>query len=83
MGGVILLGVEDNSSITGIGSIVYANEWVMNIARNNVVPTISVTFSTLEIEGQQIGIIEVPKGKDKPYQTSDYRFMVRVSSTNR
>lgn len=38
LGGVILLGVEDNSSITGIGLIVNVEEWVMNIARNNVIP---------------------------------------------
>ncbi len=83
LGGIILLGIEDDGTITGLEPEVNSEEWVMNIARNNVIPPIGISFSAIEFTGFQIGVIQVPKGKDKPYQTSDFRFLVRVGSTNR
>ncbi|MCP4147249.1 MAG: transcriptional regulator, partial [bacterium] len=35
------------------------------------------------IEKKRIGILEIPKGKDKPYQTVKHQVLVRVGSTNR
>ncbi|HFS66707.1 MAG TPA: ATP-binding protein [Flavobacteriia bacterium] len=40
-GGILLLGVEDNGDITGVQeSNKNYEEWITNIARNNVNPTI-------------------------------------------
>jgi ATP-dependent DNA helicase RecG len=80
-GGTILLGVEDDGSVRGITE---ANElWVSNICRNNIVPAVDLNCYATAFEGKQIFVIEVPKGKDKPYQTNRNQFIIRIGSTNR
>lgn len=83
LGGVILLGVEDSGELTGIDKSFTYEEWIMNIARDAVIPSVIPNFKIVEINNKLIGIVEVPKVKDKLYQTTDNRFFVRVGSTNR
>lgn len=82
-GGTILLGVDDDKTISGLIDEKSFEEWVMNIARNSINPAINIEYSELDFEGKTLGIINVPKGKDKPYQANDNKFYVRVGSTNR
>ena len=85
-GGVILFGIADNGEIEGAGKKGGKNineEWVMNIARCNIVPAISVEYSDIQIENKRIVLIKVPKGNDKPYQTNKSQYLVRIGSTNR
>ena len=82
-GGVVLLGIEDNGEIQGLKNPRNYEEWISNLTRNNVIPHISVDYTESVLEGKKIGIIRVPKGKDRPYQNSSGRFYVRVGSTNR
>ena len=81
-GGIILVGVDDSGKIEGIEKNPKYEQWIMNIARNNVLPGLRVDFSFFEIEGKIIGLISVPKGKDKPYQALN-TYYIRVGSTNR
>jgi ATP-dependent DNA helicase RecG len=81
-GGVIVIGVADSGSIVGLDTTRNFEEWVMNIARTSVTPALSVLYEQVEIEGKKLGVITVPKGADKPYQTGD-KYLVRVGSTNR
>lgn len=83
-GGVILLGVEDTGSISGVNTDdKNYEEWVTNIARNNVIPAIDVSIDTVIAEDKTVLLIDVPKGRDKPYQTQQFLFLIRVGSTNR
>ncbi|MFC2141104.1 ATP-binding protein [Acidobacteriota bacterium] len=82
-GGVILLGVEDNGEISGLTGNKNIEEWAANIARNNVIPAVSIKYDEVEIENKKIAVLEVSKGKDKPYQTVKHQFLIRVGSTNR
>ncbi|MCZ0943261.1 MAG: putative DNA binding domain-containing protein [Gammaproteobacteria bacterium] len=61
-GGVILLGVEEGGQISGLTrSREEAEEWVMNIARNNLQPpTTPVWTSVLMEDGSTVGIVELP-----------------------
>ena len=61
-GGVILLGVEKDGRISGLTrSRGEAEEWVMNIARNNLQPpTTPVWTSVLMEDGSPVGIVELP-----------------------
>ena len=61
-GGVILLGVEEDGQISGLTrSREEAEEWVMNIARNNLQPpTTPVWTSVLMEDGSTVGIVELP-----------------------
>lgn len=82
-GGVVLLGVDDSGSIIGLDSSTKYAEWVTNISRNNVVPPIDCVYYEAKLSDTSIGLIEVPKGFDKPYQTTDGKFLIRVNSTLR
>ena len=83
-GGVILLGIDDLGKIIGINPDDFDyEEWVCNISRNNVIPSILVEYSLIQIDTKKIAVINIPKGKDKPYQTVDGKYLVRVGSTNR
>jgi ATP-dependent DNA helicase RecG len=82
-GGVIFLGVEDTGTIAGLNARENVEEWVSNIARNNIIPPIHTQYYEIEIHQEKIGVIEITKGKDKPYQTINHQFLIRVGSTNR
>lgn len=81
-GGTVLVGVEDDGTITGVDAS-KCEEWVTNISRNNVSPAITIDVKTAIHDGKIVLIIKVPKGKDKPYQTNDGKFWIRAGSTNR
>ncbi len=88
-GGFILLGVEDDGQISGLtrGSIV-AEEWVMNIARQNIQPPVIPVWSALAMEsGRTVGVVELPADSPgKPYKArrrSAWITHVRVGSTSR
>ena len=84
-GGTILIGVEDDGIITGISAdrLSHMDEWISNIAGNNMIPSISPVFRIEEIENKKIAVIEIAKGVSKPYQTIDGKYWIRVGSTNR
>ena len=82
-GGIIFIGVSDNGKIEGIEKNKNFEEWVADISRNNVIPSLNLNFSTFIINNKEIAVINIPKGKDKPYQTNDSKFLIRVGSTNR
>ncbi len=82
LGGSVLLGVEDDGRITGIRPP-HNEEWISNIARNNITPAILPHIKIVEIDEQKIAVIQIPKGTHKPYQTLDGKFWLRVGSTNR
>jgi ATP-dependent DNA helicase RecG len=82
-GGSILIGVEDNGMISGVGNPAALEEWVANICRQNVIPAIQVLIQIEKYLDKNILHIEVPKGKDKPYQTNKNQYLIRVGTTNR
>ena len=81
-GGVLIIGVADNGAIKGLDEE-NVEEYFSNIARNNIIPAIDVQVDNLVLDGRNIVVVSVPKGKDKPYQTLNHQFLVRVGSTNR
>jgi len=82
-GGTLLIGVADDGTILGISDRKNYEEWIANIVRNNVVPSICTDFSLIAFGDKKIAVVSVPKGKDKPYQTRDSKYYIRVGSTNR
>ncbi len=74
-GGIILVGVEDNGDITGMERTDF-EEWVSNIARQNIIPALNPVVCTVSTDKKNIGVIEIPKGEYKPYQT-------KIQDTNR
>ena len=88
-GGVILFGVEDDGQISGLTrSQKEAEEWVMNIARNNLQPpTIPVWTSIVMQDGSVVGIVELPADSPgKPHKAKRGQAWVtytRVGSESR
>ncbi len=88
-GGVILLGVEDDGAISGLTrSREAAEEWVMNIVRQNLQPAIIPVWACIEIEkDKDVGIIELAADSPgKPYKAKRGRAWVtfiRAGSTSR
>jgi len=81
-GGIILLGVNDQKIVTGISTEQALEEWVMNIARDRIMPALEVEFHQHRLDNKRLAEITVPKGKDKPYQTGG-KYYIRIGSTNR
>lgn len=88
-GGQVLLGVEDDGEISGLTrSSGKAEEWIMQIARDHLVPSIIPTWEVTEFEGGTIvGIVTVPaNAPDKPYkckQGAHWVTKVRAGTTTR
>ena len=88
-GGLILLGVEDDGSVTGLArNRGEAERWVMNIARQNLQPEVIPHWSSVALEGEKVvGIIRLPSDSlGKPYKAKCgqcWTTYVRVGSTSR
>ena len=88
-GGFILLGVEDDRQITGLArSRKEAEEWTMNIARQNMQPVINPIWTCIEMDDDKtVGVVElIADSSGKPYKArlgKDWVPFTRVGSTNR
>jgi ATP-dependent DNA helicase RecG len=88
-GGHIILGIEDDGTITGMTRIHNrAEEWVMDVARNNIQPPIIPYWEHIRWDDQKsLGIISLPADSpDKPYKAKRggaWITYVRVGSTSR
>jgi len=70
-GGHILLGVEDDGTITGLTRDPHkAEEWVMNICRGDALrPPLIPYWETVDVNGRTVGIVSLPGDlPDKPYK---------------
>jgi len=86
-GGYILLGVEDDGTVTGVTRS-DIEEWVMNICSGNIQPPIIPYFEIVPWDGnKRIGVITIPEDSpDKPYKArQDGRWItfMRIGSTSR
>ena len=88
-GGHILLGVEDDATVSGLtrepGE---AEEWVMQIARDHIQPAVIPYWETLEWdEGIVIGVVSLPAdAPDKPFKMksgASWVTRIRVGTTSR
>ena len=88
-GGHILLGVEDNATVTGLTrDPKQAEEWVMTLCRDHVQPAIIPYWETVPWgESKTVGIITLPADSpDKPYKAkrgAAWLTFVRIGTTSR
>ena len=70
-GGVIMLGVEDDGQVSGLTrSRAEAEQWIMNIASNNLQPPALPIWSVITVdEDKEIGVVECQAGSlAKPHK---------------
>ena len=87
-GGYILLGVEDDGSVTGLNRPAReAEEWVMEAARISVLPATIPFWETVDMDGKLVGVVTIPRdAPDKPYKArrgGAWVTHVRVGTTTR
>ena len=88
-GGHILLGVEDDRTVSGLTrDRAEAEEWVMEVARTHVQPAAIPYWETIEWdETRVVGIVSLPRdAPDKPYKAkrgSAWVTKVRAGATTR
>jgi len=68
-GGVLLIGVNDNNQIVGV-TVDNAKRSTIQNSLSDITPKLSCVLSFIEVDGKNIGIIEVPSGENKPYVLS-------------
>ena len=71
-GGRIFIGIDDNNNIKGVSNSNKIKSQIQDIA-NNCQPAIEISIT----EFQNIIIIQIPEGKEKPYQCAD-GFFIRM-----
>ncbi len=66
-GGMVLLGIEDDGTISGIQKD-NLEEWVMNVIQSKIHPMFLPFYSEVRIDEQKtVAIISFPQGISKPY----------------
>lgn len=65
-GGRILLGVEDDGTLSGLHRP-DTQEWVLNVFRDKVFPMIIPYYEEVDVDGIRIGVATIPRGISKPY----------------
>lgn len=79
-GGKILVGISDDDSIRGINDIDSLMRRLDDIAINRCEPPITILQESLQVDGNNIVIVSVPKGPQRPY---DVRGRTYIRSSNR
>lgn len=88
-GGVVLLGVDDDGHVSGLTrGIKETEEWLMNIARNNLQPATIPVWTAIPLNDDSwVGIVElVPDSPSKPYKAlrgGAWITYMRIGSTSR
>jgi ATP-dependent DNA helicase RecG len=84
-GGSVLIGVEDDGTISGL-TRPNTEEWVMNVIRDKIHPLILPFYQEIKIdEDVFVAIITFPQGISKPYVLRDKgeeKIFIRVGSTS-
>lgn len=68
-GGVLLIGVNDQNQIVGV-AVDNAKRSAIQNSLSDITPQLSCGLSFVEVDGKNIGVIEVPSGENKPYVLS-------------
>ena len=86
LGGHILIGINDDHSFEGLTTNSGHQSHIMNIARTNVDPPLTVSFENVIVDGNPVYVITVPKFTSYPHalRTSGGKvYYIRVGDTIR
>ncbi len=81
LGGVILLGVDNDATVIGYDAI-NTQAAIINLIRADVLEYVEPEIFQARYRHKSIWVIRIPEGKRPPYQSSG-RVMVRANATNR
>ena len=81
-GGWLLVGVTDRGDVRGVAFGDREAQLVLNVARNNCVPHLQPRTETVELNGKMVAVIQVERGRQKPYQANE-RIYIRIGASTR
>ena len=81
-GGIIIVGVDDNSNVVGLGNRDY-KDIITKILRSRIEPPPKFRFDERKIDEKRLIILLVEEGRDKPYTLRDKGPYVRAGATDR
>ncbi len=76
-GGQIIIGVDDGRQVIGVSDPDDLMLRVDDVAFNRCSPPITVVPEVVELDGDAVVVLNVPKGDQRPYRTGDGRYYVR------
>jgi len=84
-GGTLLLGVDDDQTITGLDDPALAERRIVGICRDSVLPALvpQIENAAGPQPGQTVLVVRIPRGPHRPYRTKTDHYYVRAGSTKR
>lgn len=82
-GGRLILGVSDDKQVVGVTDTDHLMQRIDNIATQNVQPPLVCTQEKIRLEDQNILVVHVPKGPERPYRTNRGVYYIRTASGRR
>jgi len=83
-GGQFIIGVSEDRQIVGVDDPDRVMQWVDNIAYNNCEPPLTIIQETVVgDDGSVVVVVNVPKGDQRPYRTSQGDYYIRTTSGKR
>ena len=84
-GGHLIIGVEDNGSVTGLSreDIARLNQLLSNASSQHVRPPVHPTTQNMTLAQGMIMVVTVPEGLNKPYMDNQGRIWVKAGSDKR
>lgn len=76
-GGQLIIGVDNGRNAVGVPDTDDLMLKVDNVAFNLCSPPITVVPEVVELHGKHVVVLNIPKGDQRPYRTSDGRYYVR------
>jgi len=79
-GGTLLIGVEDDGSITGVADPETVFQTLVNLCRDRCIPPVSPVIEQFDLDGHAVLslVVRPDLNRLKPYRTAGGRFYVRV-----
>lgn len=82
-GGQILVGVDDNGKILGVGDPAKTEEAVISIARDNCKPPLMPLIDRVQTEQGLVLVVRVPRRTGVPHENNSGQCFLRVGNTKR
>jgi len=80
-GGQLIIGISNSGDIVGVEDLDEAVRKIDDVAFNRCEPPISILPETVDMDGEIVLIINIPKGEKRPYRTKSGLYYIR--SVNR
>jgi len=76
-GGKLIIGISNSGDIVGVEDLDEAVRKIDDVAFNRCEPPISILPETVDMDGEIVLIINIPKGEQRPYRTKSGKYYIR------